>query len=252
MRGLFAIQLVKFLGAFLAFVFYSAGQPSKAVTELITNGDFESGSFSGWTKTDQIGSDGTFFIVPNSGGIAPSSGLPYQLNPTGGNWFSMTDSQGPGSHSLTQAFTITTGTIVNYSFQMFANNWGEADFNNGRDFATPTLVQNAVVDIITGSDPLTTTDIVAVLFGPGSDLPGAPPNPWTTYTGTRFLLPGTYQIRFAETDNVFFFNQGVDNVSISIGAETPLPGALTLFVTGLGALGLLGCRRKKKAATLVA
>jgi hypothetical protein len=28
---------------------------------------------------------------------------------------------------------------------------------------------------------------------------------------------------------------------------TPLPGALPLFVTGLGALGLLGWRRKKKA-----
>jgi len=28
----------------------------------------------------------------------------------------------------------------------------------------------------------------------------------------------------------------------------PLPGALPLFATGLGALGLLGWRRKKKAA----
>ena len=31
---------------------------------------------------------------------------------------------------------------------------------------------------------------------------------------------------------------------------TPLPAALPLFVTGLGALGLLGWRRKKKAAAL--
>jgi len=33
-----------------------------------------------------------------------------------------------------------------------------------------------------------------------------------------------------------------------VGAETPLPAALPLFATGLGALGLLGWRRKKKAA----
>src|SRR5262245_31937998 len=134
---------LRFLGAFLAFAIYSAGEPSKAVTELITNGNFESGAL-GWTRTDQVGSDGTYFIVPNSGGIAPSSAFPFQLNPTGGNLFAMTDSQGPGSHSLTQAFTIPNpGAIVSYSFQMFANNWAGVDFGAGRDFATPTLEQNA-------------------------------------------------------------------------------------------------------------
>ena len=35
-------------------------------------------------------------------------------------------------------------------------------------------------------------------------------------------------------------------------AETPLPAALPLFATGLGALGLLGWRRKKNAAALAA
>ena len=34
----------------------------------------------------------------------------------------------------------------------------------------------------------------------------------------------------------------------STAAETPLPAALPLFVTGLGALGLLGWRRKQKQA----
>ena len=35
-------------------------------------------------------------------------------------------------------------------------------------------------------------------------------------------------------------------------AETPLPAALPLFATGLGALGLLGWRRKRKAAATLA
>jgi hypothetical protein len=43
----------------------------------------------------------------------------------------------------------------------------------------------------------------------------------------------------------------LDNFAAS-RATTPLPGALPLFATGLGALGLLGWRRKKKAATLAA
>ena len=35
-------------------------------------------------------------------------------------------------------------------------------------------------------------------------------------------------------------------------ADTPLPAALPLFTTGLGALGLIGWRRKKKSAALAA
>jgi hypothetical protein len=38
----------------------------------------------------------------------------------------------------------------------------------------------------------------------------------------------------------------------ALAAETPLPAALPLFATGLGALGLLGWRRKRKAAALTA
>jgi hypothetical protein len=41
------------------------------------------------------------------------------------------------------------------------------------------------------------------------------------------------------------------NAAFSLdGVETPLPAALPLFATGLGALGLLGWRRKRKTATV--
>jgi hypothetical protein len=44
---------------------------------------------------------------------------------------------------------------------------------------------------------------------------------------------------------------GLDNVSVTdfAATATPLPAALPLFATGLGALGLLGWRRKRKAKT---
>jgi len=41
--------------------------------------------------------------------------------------------------------------------------------------------------------------------------------------------------------------------SLSQGVWTeakPLPAALPLFATGLGGLGLLGCRRKRKAQAI--
>jgi hypothetical protein len=40
--------------------------------------------------------------------------------------------------------------------------------------------------------------------------------------------------------------------SLTAPATTPIPAALPLFATGLGALGLLGWRRKRKAAALAA
>ena len=44
----------------------------------------------------------------------------------------------------------------------------------------------------------------------------------------------------------FGLDAGVLQVASDVG-DTPLPAALPLFATGLGAMGLLGWRRKRKA-----
>jgi choice-of-anchor C domain-containing protein len=56
-------------------------------------------------------------------------------------------------------------------------------------------------------------------------------------------------IRFASTTNNCCYGPALDNVSVN---ATPLPAALPLFATGLGALGLLGWRRKRKAKAIAA
>jgi hypothetical protein len=56
----------------------------------------------------------------------------------------------------------------------------------------------------------------------------------------------------AITDNVVFPAMNVEIATIATIATTPLPAALPLFATGLGALGLLGWRRKRKAAAIAA
>ena len=58
------------------------------------------------------------------------------------------------------------------------------------------------------------------------------------------VTPGTY---------VWTWGQGaVQRFELDVVTSTPLPAALPLFATGLGALGLFGWRRKKKAAALAA
>jgi hypothetical protein len=59
-----------------------------------------------------------------------------------------------------------------------------------------------------------------------------------------FTTPGTYNVGpISMSDNA------VLTVHVTDVGETPIPGALPLFATGLGAMGLLGWRRKRKAAT---
>ncbi len=63
--------------------------------------------------------------------------------------------------------------------------------------------------------------------------------------GMGCVTPAFLEIRVdpAITDNVAYPSM---NVEIATIATTPLPATLPLFATGLGALGLLGWRRKRK------
>jgi hypothetical protein len=72
----------------------------------------------------------------------------------------------------------------------------------------------------------------------------------TLYTSTQ---PTGIPIFNSETVSTGFWCSGpgtpcgLDGGDVSSWSATPLPAALPLFATGLGALGLLGWRRKRKA-----
>jgi hypothetical protein len=88
------------------------------------------------------------------------------------------------------------------------------------------------------------------------------------YQGSNLVLASIGYYGKIGTDQLFSFSLGSlgaysfsgigDNTfgSISVSStpvsSTPLPAALTLFATGLGALGLLGWRRKRKASAAIA
>ena len=64
-----------------------------------------------------------------------------------------------------------------------------------------------------------------------------------------FAEDGTYAgpDYFHRPDNPGFAGTTDGSVSTIAAPATPLPAALPLFATGLGGLGLLGWRRKRKA-----
>jgi hypothetical protein len=71
--------------------------------QLIVNGGFESG-FSGWTRSDAIGSDGTYLL--SAGGLSAVSGE-LLLPPHSGAAYAVSDAGGPGAHALYQSFVVT-------------------------------------------------------------------------------------------------------------------------------------------------
>lgn len=199
---------------------------SHAGINLITNGGFESG-LSGWTISNQLGSEGTFFH--QSGNTSPVNGLSVQVPPEG-TFAAMTDAGGPGSHVLYQDFVVPANvTDGSLQFSLFVNNTATAFTTPTHlDFATTALNQQARVDIMSSSvDPFSTApgDIIQNLFQT------AVGSPLTTgYNNFSFDLTAlfaarggqTLRLRFAEVDNVNIFNFGVDNVNLVVPSPTTL------------------------------
>lgn len=221
-----------------------------ASIELITNGNFEAGTFAGWTVVNQTGSfPGSNWFIDTPGTTTPASGMP--TSSAGGfphgSFYAVTDQVGPGSHSLLQTFTVlpSTSSII-LSFDMFNNNWDSGPFGTSQDFSIVPN-QHARVDILTsGAGPFDTGAGVLENFVLGGT-PVTSPNPFThfSFDVTSLLSSGgTFQLRFAEVDNQLFFNMGIDNVSIQETA-VPEPGSFILLLSGICVTTLYHRLRKR-------
>jgi uncharacterized repeat protein (TIGR01451 family) len=90
--------------------------------------------------------------------------------------------------------------------------------------------------LVTGGNFLTWT-IGDLAAGPGE----------TLELEVLAMVPGLWTNTAFATSTDTNVNGANSSVNVTVGA-TPLPAALPLFATGIGALGLLGWRRRRKAA----
>jgi hypothetical protein len=212
--------------------------------ELLVNGGFEAG-LAGWLVTDQANSSGSIF--PVSGAVTPISGF-ATVGPHSGTTYAVSDQTGGGAHSLSQSFIVpalSAGQSVILSFWMFVNDQSGAGpivGACGLDFIACGPNQHATVDLMLAATPELGAAPVLTNFYLGVD-PGPNPHPYTFYSFDITPLVaggGAFKVRFGEVDNQLWFNQGIDDVSVSL-TGIPEPSSFGLIAAAL--FGIRAIRR---------
>lgn len=222
--------------------------PEAQAAPLIVNGGFESG-FTGWSRVDQVGGDGTLSI--QSGTSSPSNGDVVPA-PTKGANAAMSDAQGPGAHVLYQDFTAVAG-VTFLSFDLFIGNRGFIP-----DFASPDTLDFSIA----GFNQQVRVDIIDVLADPfsvgvgdvlqsiyqsqsGDPLISGYTNISADIAALMLAHSGqTLRLRFAETDNLGPLQMGVDDIQSGSGSGNPVPEPSSALLVGAG-LALMASRRTR-------
>ena len=236
------------LGFLALFIVQSA-----SASQLLTNGDFETGTFASWTVLNSSFGDpaGSWFI-DTPGTTRPVSGIPTLA--TGGiphgNFYAVSDQISFGSHVLLQTFNVPVGdTSVILTWDMFVNNYADSEV-----CCLPVLAagdQIAKVDILTATASAF-NDSGGVLQNcfVGAP-PGFNPHPFASFAcdiTNAVSGGGTFQLRFGEADFAGNLNMGIDNVALNAVA---VPEPISLLLLSIGLAGFAALRRTQRINTSI-
>lgn len=199
---------------------------------LLTNPSFESGT-TGWSFG---GSSGVY--QPGSAQYTAGSDGISGFAP-GGTHVAQIPIPGGSSGTIVQDLSVTYAASTDYTFTFWLGT-PKGDTTPGTDriyFLEGTTATNQ------SQDGLLAFDVLAPAAGQ-----------WAQYTVTETAAEISSAGAVGRFIGIELFAAGSSNgqeVDFDI-TVTPLPAALPLFATGLGAMGLFGWRRKRKNAAAVA
>ena len=218
------------------------------------------------TTLDITGTADNEFAVYLATGSNASLGTPIGLNPAGADWhqsFVLPSTTLSGTPLYLQVVLTnwTTANGFSYGFSATSNPYAFlADLSisdPGYVFAngSQTISTNTVnwLGSTTGA-PGTWVQPVGSVTSAGAN--SDPTTIWYTNNGNNKVLgigDSAQWIFSGNQSTALYADLSVEiNATSSTDLTTPLPAALPLFATGLGAMGLFGWRRKRKNAAAVA
>ena len=164
-------------------------------------------------------------------GITFSSNSGFGVNVNSALWY--------GSGDLTNAYLVNVYTPQ--------SSGGPTDL--ALTINLPTAVTAFGLDFSTLFSSTTATFTLSNGFTTTANTNNATTNFETQFLG--FISTAPFDSITFSIPNIFIADQNTNTsyvvADVVTASATPLPAALPLFATGLGALGLLGWRRKKKA-----
>jgi hypothetical protein len=216
---LFGVGARRPLVAIVALGLVAAFAPAaSAAGNAIQNGGFETGSMAGWGHAPghPFSAGHGWFVY--SGHISPS-GFTIPAPPSG-KFAAVSDQIGPGSNTLFQTFRMPAHATL--SMTVWYRN------RNGAFYSPQMLVPDAARNqqlriTLTRPDAglysLKPADLLGTVF---ATEPGDPPSlgPTQIHYDLSSLAGRLVRLRVTEVDNQFFFQVGVDNVTVTGGSAT--------------------------------
>ncbi|MDY3559679.1 S8 family serine peptidase [Gemmata sp. JC673] len=179
-------------------------------TNLITNGNFETGNFNGWTVTPFVGANGWRI---NNGTIDPASPA-GPLAPIGGAFDALTDSSSGGTRVIAQSFVVPAGV------QQATLSWSDRLQNFASQFQDPNQEFRVVITDAVGN-------VLQTVFSTNLGDPLLQTGPNNRSFDVTALLQSragqVLQLRFEQQDSLFYFNVTVDNVALTVGNPSAAP-----------------------------
>ncbi|HOO52438.1 MAG TPA: IPTL-CTERM sorting domain-containing protein [Alphaproteobacteria bacterium] len=197
--------------------------------ELVTNGGFETGDFTGWTVWNEPGSGGDFYVY--SGTTSPSSASIVPAPPEG-TYAALTDQSydpsnpGPldGTHIIFQDVLLPEAALINFSAIVYAENRGPLYINHGL-YRGSVASQFMRVDIMKPSASLQSQELEDILINLFITEEGDPLSyPYENLSANLTPYAGQeIRIRIAQCNNQGSFQGGVDAVSIETSSSASIP-----------------------------
>ena len=228
----------------LACAIWVGASSLASAAPLVADGGFESpivtvGGFSNYVSGSTFGGSGSDWLVvgPAGEGVSVISGAFQQsglnfVQQEGHQWIDLAGYNSNAANGVQQTIATTNGQAYNLSF------WVGNVYDPQGFFKVSTTINV----FINGNPFLTAVNTSS----------SNPDQYWQNFTG-NFVATGPTTLAFISGDLPNDFVAGLDNVSVTLASTTtPLPAALPLFASGLGAMGFIGWRRKRKTKAALA